>query len=389
MSEKILIIDDDLETVRLVGLMLQRQGYQIVAANNGAQGLANAARALPDLILLDVMMPDTDGYMVTRKLRQNPLTTQIPILMFTARSQVEDRVAGFEAGVDDYLTKPIHPAELLARVKALLARGKGRTPQAPVAEPAAPRGYMVGVMAPRGGMGVSTLVLNLAISLAQRAKIDPLAIELRPGNGTWAMDLGFAGADGLNKILSAAPEAVTPKMVETECIRTTYGPRLLMASYDLNDVEFSSRTAQMEALLKRAVTLSPLTLVDLGVPTLTNLDTLLELFPEILVVTEPFPGIVDRTRRLIEELNDRGFGKSRYLSVVIQNRVRADIQLSIAQVQEKLGTPVTLLIPPAPEMAYQAAMRSVPLINVQPESLLAKQYAQLADTFSEKITSQR
>src|SRR5688572_14193044 len=97
MSEKILIIDDDLDTLRLVGLMLQRQGYQISAATNGQQGLDKAFEEDPDLILLDVMMPDMDGYEVTRRLRQNPSTLETPILMFTAKTQLDDKVTGFEA----------------------------------------------------------------------------------------------------------------------------------------------------------------------------------------------------------------------------------------------------------------------------------------------------
>src|SRR5574338_586478 len=122
MSEKILIIDDDLDTLRLVGLMLQRQGYQISAATNGQQGLEKAFDENPDLILLDVMMPDLDGYEVTRRLRRNPATLATPVLLFTAKTQLDDKVMGFEAGANDYLTKPTHPSELQARVKNLLSR---------------------------------------------------------------------------------------------------------------------------------------------------------------------------------------------------------------------------------------------------------------------------
>ena len=89
MAEKILIVDDDVETLRLVGLMLQRQGYEIVAADNGSKALVMANKELPDLIVLDVMMPDMDGYQVTHALRKNPETALVPILMFTAKSQVE------------------------------------------------------------------------------------------------------------------------------------------------------------------------------------------------------------------------------------------------------------------------------------------------------------
>src|SRR5512142_296501 len=156
MSEKILIIDDDLDTLRLVGLMLQRQGYQISAATNGQQGLEKAFEEDPDLILLDVMMPDMDGYDVTRRLRQNPSTLETPIMMFTAKTQPDDKVIGFEAGANDYLTKPTHPSELQARVKTLLARANEKKAITSLDQDEN-RGYVVGILGARGGLGTTIL----------------------------------------------------------------------------------------------------------------------------------------------------------------------------------------------------------------------------------------
>jgi DNA-binding response OmpR family regulator len=124
MPEKILMVDDDVDTLRLVGLMLERQGYATCAAVDGTQGLSLAESEIPDLILLDVMMPDIDGYEVARRLRANPITADIPIIMFTAKSQVDDKVVGFEAGADAYLTKPTQPRELFAHMKAILSRSR-------------------------------------------------------------------------------------------------------------------------------------------------------------------------------------------------------------------------------------------------------------------------
>src|SRR5512139_1657118 len=96
MAEKILIVDDDIDSLKLIGLMLQRQGYEITAANAGAQALAKAAAETPELIILDVMMPDMDGYEVCRRLRADARTRGIPVIMFTAKTLVDDKVAGFE-----------------------------------------------------------------------------------------------------------------------------------------------------------------------------------------------------------------------------------------------------------------------------------------------------
>jgi DNA-binding response OmpR family regulator len=97
MAERILIVDDDLDSLKLIGLMLQRQGYEIIVANTGQQSLSKANSERPDLIILDVMMPDMDGYEVCRRLRHDSATQAIPIIMFTAKTMVDDKVAGFEA----------------------------------------------------------------------------------------------------------------------------------------------------------------------------------------------------------------------------------------------------------------------------------------------------
>src|SRR5512141_747371 len=201
MSEKILIIDDDLDTLRLVGLMLQRQGYQISAATNGQQGLDKAFEEDPDMILLDVMMPDMDGYEVTRRLRQNPSTMETPILMFTAKTQLDDKVIGFEVGANDYLTKPTHPSELQARVKALLSR-VGEKKDTTHSADDMNLGFVIGVLGARGGLGASTLAVNIAASLHSRTKNEVIVAEMLPGRGTLALELGVANFKGLTDLLS-------------------------------------------------------------------------------------------------------------------------------------------------------------------------------------------
>jgi CheY-like chemotaxis protein len=384
MAEKILIVDDDIETLRLVGMMLQRQGYEIAAANTGQQGLSMALSEKPDLIVLDVMMPDLDGYQVTKKLREEKDTAGTPILMFTAKSQVDDKVAGFDVGVDDYVTKPIHPAELVAHIKSLLSRSKSRT--GPITTE---KGYTIGVLAPKGGLGVSSLVLNLAISLYQKMKSDVVAVELRPGHGSWALELGINSSEGLNNLLRLKPSDITTSRVEKELMKLTYGPRVLMATNHFNDVEFSNNSAQLEAILNQLVIMTPLLLLDIGASFLPIIDKVLNQCNEVILVTEPYPSTVQRTHVLIDDLATKGFGKSKLMNIVIVNRVRADVQLSITQVQEMLGQPITQVIPPAPELAFQAGLRSIPLIQVQPDGLVTQQFNRLAETILQRVKNER
>lgn len=106
---------------------------------------------------------------------------------------------------------------------------------------------------------------------------------------------------------------------------------------------------------------------------------------EITIVAEPQPYSLKRTKDLIEELGEKGIGKSRILNVVVVNRIRADIQLSANQIQEVLGRPITLVIPPAPEQSYHAAMRNIPLIQIQQEGILSQQINRLATIYAERL----
>jgi len=118
--ERILIIEDELPMRTALEDVLQSEGYRVMSAPDGARGLQRALEEKPDLILLDIMMPKLDGYAVCTELRR--LSNAVPVLMLTAKGQVEDRVTGLDAGADDYLVKPFSTEELLARVRALLRR---------------------------------------------------------------------------------------------------------------------------------------------------------------------------------------------------------------------------------------------------------------------------
>jgi DNA-binding response OmpR family regulator len=125
-AELILLVDDELSIVQLSRLYLEREGYRVLTAADGESALASIAANRPALVVLDVMLPVLDGLEVCRRLRadENP----VAILMLTARDEDIDKVIGLEFGADDYLTKPFNPRELVARVKAVLRRGSGRSP---------------------------------------------------------------------------------------------------------------------------------------------------------------------------------------------------------------------------------------------------------------------
>lgn len=124
MNEKILVIDDDLSILELIKINLEIQGYRVITAEDAIKGIALNNQESPGLIILDVMLPKLDGFTACQQLRADKKTKNIPILMLTAMSRIDDKIAGFDAGSDDYLTKPFEIGELIARVKALLRRSE-------------------------------------------------------------------------------------------------------------------------------------------------------------------------------------------------------------------------------------------------------------------------
>ncbi len=121
-TQTILVVDDDKDIVRLVRGYLEKDGYRVLTAYNGDSAVHTIASEKPDLVVLDLMLPDRDGFDITRAVRGNPSLRATPIIMLTARVEDMDKILGLEMGADDYITKPFNPRELVARVRALLRR---------------------------------------------------------------------------------------------------------------------------------------------------------------------------------------------------------------------------------------------------------------------------
>jgi len=381
MAEKILIIDDDLDTLRLVGLMLQRQGYQITAATSGQQGLDKAFEDTPNLILLDIMMPDMDGYEVARRLRDNQTTVNVPILMFTAKTQLDDKVAGFEVGADDYLTKPTHPSELQSHVKALLARaGKSSGEKSTVIREQ--HGYVVGLISARGGMGVSSLAANLAASLHHKFQADVVLAELTPGQGSLALDLGITEENGLTELLGKAPADITRNSVAQQLIPHDAGFKALVASNHPRDFQLINRVSQYENLLARMSSLGRFIVLDLGMGLPSFVQRLLPFINELFVVVEGVPNNVSHTRALIDDLVEIGMDKN-LIAAILNNRVRTEHQMSWEEIQEKLGQSIAATMTPAPELFALAERLKTPAAICQPDSLTAQQINKLAERIAE------
>ncbi len=378
MAEKVLIVDDDLDTLRLVGLMLQRQGYQIIAASNGPQALVLAEKEQPQLILLDIMMPEMDGYEVARRLRANPKTTAIPIIMFTAKSQVEDKVMGYEAGADDYITKPTQPRELFAKMRAVLARVQ-KTVAPQVTEVITPqeRGFLIGIIGTKGGIGTTTLTFNLALALYQNSQKEVIAAEYRPGTGSIGVELGYKVIDGLKRLLDRNEFEITSLDIENSLIQFSAGIRLLLASNDPLERLKSITAAHYQHITQFLGGMAKFILLDLGASLSTPLQPLYAQCNAILLLVEPTLLSITQFQCIRDALLQQNVHQNRIYPVVF-NRVRSDMMLTRSQIQEKLGVELFGMITPAPELVYHASLNHRPIYLHQPESATANQFNELA-----------
>ena len=375
MAQTILIIDDDIDTLKLVGIMLERKGFRILASTTGEKGLQLANKEYPDLVLLDVMIPDINGYEIARSIRTNPATENTPIIMFTARSQVDDKVEGLEAGADAYITKPARPRELFAQVNSVLKRAPQHSsaPTAVVAD----KGTLIGIISAKGGIGNSTLATNLAIEIHNQSGEETILADFRPGQGTIGMDLDIQNTNGLIKLLDEEPGTDISDFFPEVLIEHKSGIKTLLSSHHPSDSRYITHVEQFLQIAKKLPNLAAYTILDLG-PSLTPLNAqILPKCDKILICLEPSPSNVTQTRILIQDLINSGIGDGRFITVLV-NRQRSGVQLSREQTENQLERKIDQIFTPAPELAYQAAANNIPIIQRPEESLTTEQFRDLA-----------
>jgi phosphate regulon transcriptional regulator PhoB len=128
-AARILVAEDERDVAELIRYTLAREGFEVILATNGADALRQAREGRPDLVLLDLMLPQVNGWELCRRLKQDPTTRTLPVIMVTARAEEGDKVLGFEVGADDYVTKPFSTRELVARVRAVVRRTRPAEPE--------------------------------------------------------------------------------------------------------------------------------------------------------------------------------------------------------------------------------------------------------------------
>ncbi|UCF28402.1 MAG: response regulator [Chloroflexota bacterium] len=373
MTKTILVVDDEKRILSLLKAYLEQQGFQVVTAVNGQEAVYTARHEKPDLIILDIMMPDVDGYAVAAQIRREISTRSIPILIFTAKSGLDDKSLGLDLGADGFITKPISTRELLSQVERMLSPTGDSERVAEFQE----TGGLHAVLATKGGMGVSTVAINLGIALYKQTDDSVVVADFRPGQGSIALELGYDHSQIYNHLLDLFPEDLTPSLIEEALVDHYSGIRFLLSSPQLKDEKYASKVDNFEIITRFLPQLAANTVVDLG-PGLSQLNQkVLPYCSDVVLIVEPIPQSVAQSKALIAEISPLGVTPDQ-IRLTVFNRIHSSLQLSFGEVEEQMGLKIASAFSPNRELVNQASIENTPFMLLKPEGLTAQQINQLA-----------
>ncbi len=372
----ILVVDDSEINLKLVSETLSKAGYETFSARSGPEALKQVDDIQPALIVLDVMMPEMDGYEVCRRLRSKPSTARLPIMMLTGQDTLEEKVKGLEAGADDYMTKPFQPAELQARVKVLLRRAGS-----PQGDTTKLGGKIIAVFSLRGGVGVSTLAANLATGLAQLWEYPVVLVDLALIAGQSALMLNLSPRNTWADLTHTPVEEIDADLVNKLLLPHASGAYVLAAprSPEQSELVTADKVSRVLTLLGESYHYLVLDLShDFRDITLAGLDAAHErlalMAPELASVLA-----MSSTLDVFETLQ-----YPRETVRLVLNQIFERRGLAQKDIEPALKRPIDLVIPCVQDACVRAINVGIPLVLGAPNTPVGALLADLAFSISKE-----
>jgi len=369
-AKKILIIDDDPNMLKMVGLTLKQAGYEIVVAQDAQSASLKLIEVSPDLIILDIMLPGVSGMDFLQALRADPRGRRIPVILLSALSDVDDKVAGFKAGADEYLTKPIDGRELLARVTGLLERT-----EALQADQKTTHAKVIAMMGVKGGVGTTTVMVNLAGTVAEQGH-SVLVAELHPSAGTLSRTMGQNRGGHLGDLLARNADRVNPKMLDQVLFKHPNNIHLLAYPEQL-ELELEITESFIESLFEASSTKVEMIIVDLP-PKLDAISRyVLQECDVVILVLEPSQIFLDAASVLMHQVQEIAKQAGKF-GVIIVNRSGLASSSSKDEIAKLLGIQIFGTVPQAGDLVANAYRRGHLLITEQPDHMAAEAIRRIA-----------
>ncbi len=377
----ILIIDDETTYHALIKNVLEAPDRQFYFASNGEQGLSLARQHRPSLIITDVMMPDLNGYEVTRALRRDPAFAATPVLVLTAQSGLQDKIKSFEAGADDHITKPFNAEELVARVGALLRRAEALQSQR-LESASAQQGHMIAVHSLRGGTGCSTLAINLGIGLFSLWKDPTILLDLTMTAGQVALMLNMTLRRTWLDIAGCSAADLDEALLASIIGHHESGLHFIAAPTFPSEAEILNSDT-LEAAMKLIKANYGYIVADLphdfSEPALRALD----LADQILVVASPDMASVRAVAAAMDTYEKLGYPRDRIKFIL--NAPFPHSGLTREKIETALGLTTTMTIPYAQDVFVDAINMGRPILHDQPELPIAALLEDFAFSMSKDI----
>jgi DNA-binding response OmpR family regulator len=371
MNEKILVVDDEPNVLRLIGYALQIEGYEIVTAETGVEALKKVETEGPDLVILDIMLPDLSGIEVCQQLRSKPETIDLPIIMLSARTQVPDRIKGLEAGADEYVTKPVDSDEMVARVAALLDRTQRLRQAQPVR-----RAKVLGFIGAKGGVGTTTVALNVASVLARQEK-SVIAVELRSNYGTFSLQLRKVPDENLGTLPELDPEQSNERELSKRLFSSPFGLRVLFGPQKADEFK-EIEPDQAEAVIEGLAGMADYIVIDLPYSASSANQAAIRCCDYVALVVAPELTCVMAGKVTLELLGLWGVSGG-LVGAVVVNRTIAARAMKLREIRSRLGCEIVGVVPPAAEACIAAQERGVPLVIYEPDIMAAANLTEMAN----------
>jgi len=322
--------------------------------------LANSHR--PSLILLEVDLDGTDGYEVCRTLRSSAVTAKVPILIYSARTEVADKVAGFKAGANDYIVKPAAPAELVVRIRAAL-----HTEEQTLA-------YTVAIWGTKGGVGSTTIASNLALLLQSKTNKRVTLMDASAYGGTLGVVLNLAPMHTIADLLPRLDE-LDSELLSSVLSQHSSGVKVLLSML-WNENHTRIQSQEYERILSWLQAANDYVIVDTSPVLDDNTQAILQSSSQVIMVLTPEMTSLRNARVFLQEVEDWGKSEDKFLFVLNRYPVKSGLQLK--DIETALRRKITIQIPDDAPLVTYSINRGIPLVISHAKSPIAQSYSQLA-----------
>jgi len=369
MAAKILIVDDEPHVLRAIAYALRRAGYEVVTAPNGEEALSKVHSEHPDLMILDIMMPGINGLEVCQRLRKQQQTASLPIIMLSARADVDDKVRGLGAGADSYVTKPVALSEIMARVAALLQRQAQLYSAA-----AAAKGQTVAVYGAKGGVGTTFVAVNLAVALRRVSNKSVVLVDanLQFGNVSLALNVRPE-----HTLLDLHPylDRLDSELMDSVLVSHSSGVQLLLASPDL-EANLSISPQLLGQVLAKLEETFGYVVVDTWTVLDEHTQAILNSADKIVLLTTPQMSSLHNARLF---LNLREASEHRQETLMLAlNRYDGRGRIKEREIAQVLQQRIAARLPNDGALVTYSLNRGVPLVVSHPRSSVARSLLRLA-----------